>query len=79
VTLVLADDLTGALEAGAVLVSSGIPAVVTAGNARSSEVQGLVIDTETRHESAESAARRVEELCVASTPGQFRLVYKKTD
>lgn len=67
--LVLADDLTGALETGALFDG----AVVCFGPV---EAPVLVIDTGTRHAAPEEARRRVRALA-----GQFEaeLIYKKTD
>lgn len=64
--LVLADDLTGALEAGAKFAGQGIRTLVSTelslhpkGCDESTAV--LVIDTETRHLPANEAGRRVWE------------------
>lgn len=67
----LADDLTGALEAGAKL---RLPVTTQIDRA---DLRGLVVDTETRHLTAEQAAARVEAL--ARRAGGPSLIYKKTD
>ncbi|MEJ5368160.1 MAG: four-carbon acid sugar kinase family protein [Bryobacteraceae bacterium] len=68
--LVLADDLTGALESGVLLEGAA------AGVERAPEGAAAVIDTETRHLGADEARRRVSEWIE-----QIRadLIYKKTD
>lgn len=68
--LVLADDLTGALECGALLEG----AVVTLG--APPETGAAVVDTETRHASPGEAAARVRTLA-QYFPAE--LIYKKTD
>lgn len=68
--LVLADDLTGALEAGA-LIEGSVVALHTAPAAAAA-----VIDTETRHAAPEEARRRVA-AWVEQIPAEW--IYKKTD
>ncbi|HEX5410708.1 MAG TPA: four-carbon acid sugar kinase family protein [Terriglobia bacterium] len=81
--LVLADDLTGALEVGAKFAARCLPVRVAtrpsvpAGNHQRESV--LVIDTETRHVSPEEAGSCVLELSCAGRDAGFRFVYKKTD
>jgi uncharacterized protein YgbK (DUF1537 family) len=58
--LVLADDLTGALESGAAFAQRGIEGAVTIGKPHRVEKPVLVIDTETRHASEEQAAATSE-------------------
>jgi D-threonate/D-erythronate kinase len=81
--LVLADDLTGALEVGAKFATTGAGVKVTT-NLRFplnqvQEEAGLVIDTETRHMLPEHAGQAVFELGRAASEAGFRYVYKKTD
>jgi uncharacterized protein YgbK (DUF1537 family) len=71
--LVLADDLTGALEAGAKFAAHGLTALVTT-RAERNTGGVLVIDTETRHLTPDDAAR-----VIASVPASAHLIYKKTD
>lgn len=66
--LALADDLTGALEAGARIHGS----IVTTDPAV--EAPMLVLDTETRHLPPAEAAQRIEQVCRPAG-----VVYKKTD
>lgn len=82
--LVLADDLTGALEAGAKFAGQGISSLVaidegkgTPAIPRDSSV--LVLDLETRHVSPESAASRVYKQAKKAMAGGFTTIYKKTD
>lgn len=74
--LVLADDLTGALESGAAFAQRGIECTVIIGKPHRVEKPVLVIDTETRHAPEEQAAACVGEMAAA---GNARLIYKKTD
>lgn len=73
--LVIADDLTGALEAGAKFAAHGLPAVVTTRADCAIEGGVLVIDTETRHLPPDEAARVIASI----PPGRARIIYKKTD
>jgi uncharacterized protein YgbK (DUF1537 family) len=74
--LVLADDLTGALESGAAFAQRGIKSAVNLLKAHRTGEPVLVIDTETRHASEEQAAMRIGQLATSITA---RLIYKKTD
>lgn len=82
--LVLADDLTGALEAGAKFAAQGVRALVMMRH----KLKGLearhvptvlVIDTETRHVSAGAARRTIRKLASAAPSLGFNRIYKKTD
>ena len=73
--LAIADDLTGALEAGAKFAGQGIPARVTAGPAPAGDFPVTVIDTESRRLPAAEAAAAVAAAAGADAP----LIYKKTD
>lgn len=78
--LVVADDLTGALEAGAAFAGQGIPSRVTSDcglDAPNTPV--LVIDSETRHLTASRAALVVRDIADRMRPHDPWLVYKKTD
>ena len=82
--LVLADDLTGALEVGAKFAASGVTSQVrTAPGLLPQDLHGaagaFVVDTETRHAGAAEAARRVYEFAHAAYDEAFSHVYKKTD
>lgn len=71
--LALADDLTGALEAGAKFAQAGLETVV-ATKPCSRRCEALVLDTETRHLGCAEIFERYE-----SIPLDAELVYKKTD
>jgi uncharacterized protein YgbK (DUF1537 family) len=71
--LVIADDLTGALEAGAAFAQCAMSSVVTVRSHAEAEV--LVIDTETRH----LAPDRAEAMVASLLSGSPTLVYTKTD
>lgn len=81
--LVLADDLSGALEVGAKFAATGLKAIVTTipviptENAKESPV--LVIDTETRHLAPDLAYARVFEVSHAAFKRGIPYIYKKTD
>jgi uncharacterized protein YgbK (DUF1537 family) len=81
--LVLADDLTGALEVGAKFVAAGVRSQVRIGPVLPRNLQGasgaFVVDTETRHVEATEAAQRVQELAQTARRQQFKCIYKKTD
>jgi D-threonate/D-erythronate kinase len=81
--LVLADDMTGALEVGAKFAATGLSALVTTRCSipadTDQEAVVLVIDTETRHSAPELARRRVLELSRAGFDRGIPYVYKKTD
>jgi uncharacterized protein YgbK (DUF1537 family) len=73
----LADDLTGALEAGAKFAACGIDTTVTAwGGQTEDSGHAQVIDTETRHLPGPDAAQRI---ISATASSAARLIYKKTD
>src|SRR5215831_4301093 len=77
--LALADDLTGALEAGAKFSAAGIDTVVWAKPAAAGATQAIVFDTETRHLPPADAGRILSGFVTRSGVGSPRLVYKKTD
>ena len=70
----IADDLTGALEAGAVFAARGMRSVVTLSGVQGLDHAVIVVDTETRHSQPALAERIVGEL-----PQREALIYKKTD
>lgn len=75
--LALADDMTGALETGAMFASAGFRTVVSARESGFGDAEALVLDTESRHLSPGEAAARVESLARAA--GRAEWIYKKTD
>lgn len=76
--LVLADDMTGALEVGAVFARSGFRAIVSTRTEPNCDADVCVIDTETRHSTAAVAFEKTIDVVQGSgrTPD---LIYKKTD
>lgn len=82
--LVLADDLTGALEVGAKFSRRGVLTTVTTeinppSRGCDTLAQAMVIDTETRHLPASEAAARVGTLVRWARKNGFSHVYQKTD
>jgi uncharacterized protein YgbK (DUF1537 family) len=79
--LSLADDLTGALEAGAKFAECGIRARVTTELELRShpDVPVLVVDTETRHAHPEEAFSRTKQFLSGALRFNPWLIYKKTD
>jgi len=82
--LVLADDLTGALEVGALFAGRGLPALVTMETRLDPEcleetVLVHVINTETRHLAPDEAFRIVHTIARAARDKGIRYIYKKTD
>jgi len=76
--LVVADDLTGALEAGALLAGAGVETEVTLGG-RASDAAAVVVDTETRHAGEDQAAAIVREAVRRGRERGAGYLYKKTD
>jgi len=75
--LAIADDLTGALEVGA---KFGRSAVITDCSPLHAPESGvLVIDTETRHVSAQRAREVVRNLMQTALPFTPSVIFKKTD
>jgi uncharacterized protein YgbK (DUF1537 family) len=77
----LADDLSGALEVGALFAEHGLGAeVITApADGAATERPVFVIDTETRHVSPTNAQACVSDLISRFPPSAETLLYKKTD
>ncbi len=70
-----ADDLTGALEAGAKFAERGMRTAVTARTADCAGYEAAVLDTETRHLKREEA----EAVLAAMAGEKAEAIYKKTD
>lgn len=80
--LIIADDFTGALDTGVQFAACGIPTRVVVGTAADMircECTVLVVDTETRHLSAEAAGKIVEVLARRAREAGVSCLYKKTD
>jgi len=81
--LVLADDLTGAGDAGAQCALRGVRSLVTTqldvrpGDTGDAHV--LVVDTASRHDSPAGAARKVTAIAARFRDAGVRRFYKKTD
>lgn len=79
----LADDLTGALEIGAAFAEYGFNMAVTMGRslraAGTPDLDGLIVDTETRHLPSPKARRVMSVLASAARHGRWKLIFKKTD
>src|SRR5579862_5186705 len=73
--LVIADDLTGALEAGAKFAARGIEALVTSDARKGADCPVWVTNTESRHLPEDQAYRAV----AAVANSDFGIIYKKTD
>ncbi len=82
--LVIADDLTGAIEVGAQFAKHSVGALVTpqfpsdASNMDDS-IRVLVVDTDSRNLPSDEAAQRVRRVAAFARESGIRYVYKKTD
>jgi uncharacterized protein YgbK (DUF1537 family) len=76
---VIADDLTGAAELGAVGLRHGLSAEVVANGNPSGEADLVCVDTDSRAQSAEEAARRVTAAVKLLQKAGAEWVYKKVD
>lgn len=79
--LVIADDLTGALEVGAKFAAHSLQATVLTHIPRTLECRWLplIIDLETRHLAAAHAAERTRQVAILARDSAIQLIYKKTD
>ena len=77
--LALADDMTGALEVGAKFSAAGVDSLVSARPIPAGSAPVLVLDTESRHGSAEAAGQQIKRFVLDSGAARPSLVYKKTD
>jgi D-threonate/D-erythronate kinase len=73
--LAIADDLTGALEVGALFAANSMRSVVTTGAIEAFDDPVIVIDTETRH----ALPGEAESIVKSRAAGWSSLVYKKAD
>lgn len=80
--LIIADDLTGANDAGVQFAKKGIATVVLV-HSRGAELprgyQAVVVNTESRHVAAEEAARRVRHVAQVGLATGVPYFFKKTD
>lgn len=81
--LMIADDFTGALDAGVQFAKKGFKTrVMVYGNdglGDTDSVEVLVVDAETRHRSAEEAYRIVYEIAKPAAEEGIEYLFKKTD
>ncbi|MEQ3305941.1 four-carbon acid sugar kinase family protein [Fusobacterium varium] len=82
--VIIADDLTGALDTGVQFSKKNISTIVTADlnfNAEeiSKDADVIVIDTESRHISAAEAKKRVKSVLSKFDKKKIKFFYKKTD
>jgi uncharacterized protein YgbK (DUF1537 family) len=82
--LILADDFTGALDSGVQLSKLGAATHVVTNldicfDTVDREIQVLVVDTETRHLSAEKARTIVRDISARAKAAGIPMIYKKTD
>lgn len=79
--LILADDLTGALDSGVQLISKGLKVLVYTSpqEIKDLDTDVLVINTETRHRSPEKAFNIIYKLSKEALEKGFNYFYKKTD
>ena len=82
--LVIADDLTGALDTGVQFARQGISTRVTMDqnpdfNDQPANLEVLVVDTQSRHLPPREAASRVEKVVASANKFGIEAFYKKTD
>ncbi len=82
--LILADDFTGSLDTGVHFAKQGVSTVVQIADREDSfpsdtDAQVLVLDTESRHLSAEHAYNRISALTRQARREGVRSLYKKVD
>jgi len=81
--LILADDLTGALDSGVQISLKGARVVILTNQRvefpEDTSIDAIVIDTETRHVSPETAAETVTRLVHEAKKRGINRIYKKTD
>jgi uncharacterized protein YgbK (DUF1537 family) len=81
---IIADDLTGACDVGVQFAKQGFPTSVLLGCRAAQDLRTgarnlLVLDTETRNESAGTATRRVRNLSLLCKKAGVDVTYKKID
>ena len=76
---VIADDLTGAAELGAVGLRHGLSAEVVANGKPSGEADLVCVDTDSRSQSPEEASRRVTAAVKLLQQAGAEWIYKKVD
>ena len=79
--VIIADDLTGALDTGVQFSKKNISTIVTADlntEEISKDADVIVIDTESRHISAVEAKKRVKSVLSKFDKKKIKFFYKKT-
>ncbi len=77
--LAIADDATGALEVGGQLAAGGVRSMVTTERRADLQVEGLVVDLETRHLSGSEAHQSVAWMAGEARQARVPFLYKKID
>lgn len=81
--LIIADDFTGALDAGVQFSSLGAKTLVVTENdydiKKAEDLQVLIFDAETRHISPEAAYKTVYDIVLRAKNNNIPYIYKKTD
>ena len=80
--VIIADDMTGALDSGVKLAAQGISsaAIIDRGfDIASLDATALIINTESRHVSAEEAYKRVFDAAKKAYLSGADIIYKKLD
>ncbi|MFC2125705.1 four-carbon acid sugar kinase family protein [Bacteroidota bacterium] len=82
--LIIADDLTGAIDAGTQLAKEGINTFVTSNpdidfNTSNQDISVLVFNSESRHINANLAAQKVRSVAESAKSAGVQYFFKKTD
>jgi len=77
--LAIADDMTGALEVGAMFANNGVRTLVTLDTEVLPEAEAVVVDARTRHLPRAEAGDRVARLAALARAAGVPYIYKKTD
>jgi len=83
--LIIADDLTGALDSGVQFSAKGMSVIVSVElhvgleAIRKEQAEVFVFDTESRHISRSEAGKRIKEVIKEAKDYDFDFIYKKTD
>ncbi|MBN1180796.1 MAG: hypothetical protein JXB49_00815 [Bacteroidales bacterium] len=82
--LIISDDLTGAIETGAQFSKKGVPTIITIDvnidfTALPSNIEVVVIDTESRYIDPSVASTIIKDICDNAKKVGVHHIYKKTD
>ena len=75
----IADDLTGACDAGVAFALAGFTTIVRLSESEAEPAEAIVIPTNSRNDPPEMARRKVERACRAFIEDGGEIVYKKID